>query len=192
MNGRDPGEPAETITCADSTCTASYEQRPGEGLAYAHMRAFDDGWTHTGSGWGYRDWCPDHTQPGAKPETLKDWMSHAGRDPLFATDTVSAPSLTYANIVAFYETIRTQQHAPYVDPFPNPQPLPRDDGSAYSMFKMAGASWRYQAEIERRCEEITADIRCLMDAAVQRVVVRALHDEALGDLDNWQPTGIIQ
>lgn len=61
-------ETAEKIMCDSPGCPSAFIVQPGEGLAYAHMRAFDAGWTYTGSGVAFRDWCPGHPKPGAKPE----------------------------------------------------------------------------------------------------------------------------
>lgn len=54
------------IRCSEPGCRAHILVGRDEGRAWAALRAFDLGWTYTGVGSSWRDWCPDHTQPWAK------------------------------------------------------------------------------------------------------------------------------
>ncbi len=53
------------IWCAGPRCCTGWALVPNEGRADAFMRAMNAGWTHTGIGTEYREWCPEH-----RPEEL--------------------------------------------------------------------------------------------------------------------------
>lgn len=74
--------------------------------------------------------------------------------PLFTSDVVRVPGLTYDDLVAFYQSVMDMRCQLPVDPFPSSLRVPAaSDRSAYAEFCLTGR-YRLSSDVEARAQAL--------------------------------------